>query len=148
MDNGVLIKAKSLELKDQRGYKGKLYMNDLVKDAKKWVKVMKEKDKPDVILAVVHSGEKPKKPKNPGNRIQELAKEVEGIDAIVAGHNHEEIKQHDYKNKSGETVIVTEPGANGECISKINIQLEKDNNKWDVVNKSSQITKFPRKSRI
>jgi 2',3'-cyclic-nucleotide 2'-phosphodiesterase (5'-nucleotidase family) len=144
MDKGVLIKAKSLELKDQRGYNGTLYMNDLVEDAKKWVKVMKEKDKPDVILAVVHSGEKPKKPKNPGNRIQELAKEVEGIDAIVAGHNHEEIKQHDYKNKSGETVIVTEPGANGECISKINIQLEKDNNKWDVVNKSSQITKFPR----
>ncbi|EPZ58472.1 putative membrane-associated nucleotidase domain protein [[Clostridium] sordellii ATCC 9714] len=63
-------------------------MNDLVEDAKKWVKVMKEKDKADVIVAVAHTGERPKKPKNPGNRIQNLAQNVDGIDAIVAGHNH------------------------------------------------------------
>src|SRR3712207_8325774 len=51
-------------------------------------------------VAVAHTGEKPKKPKNPGNRIQDLAQNVDGIDAIVAGHNHVQIKQHDYKNKS------------------------------------------------
>ncbi|MDO7203192.1 hypothetical protein Q5M85_01995 [Paraclostridium bifermentans] len=35
-------------------------MTGLVEDAKKWVKVMKEKDKADVIVAVAHTGEKPK----------------------------------------------------------------------------------------
>nr|WP_287566793.1 metallophosphoesterase [Paeniclostridium sp.] len=98
--DGKLVPAKSLELKDQKQYNGELYMNDLVEDAKKWVKVMKEKDKADVIVAVAHTGEKPKKPKNPGNRIQDLAQNVDGIDAIVAGHNHVQIKQHDYKNKA------------------------------------------------
>ena len=137
-----LVDTKSRELKDQYGYENKLYMNDLVKDAQKWVNVMEKEEKPDVIIAVVHSGEKPKKPRNPGNRIQELAGEVDGIDAIVAGHTHKEIEQHDYKNKSGETVIVTQPGSHGECISKINFQLEKNNDKWDVINKSSEITKF------
>ncbi|MCC0673004.1 metallophosphoesterase [Clostridioides sp. ES-S-0145-01] len=73
-------------------------MNDMIDDAKKWVKEIKEKENPDILLAIVHSGEKPKKPKNPGNRIQELAKEVDGIDAIVAGHTHKEIEQHDYTN--------------------------------------------------
>lgn len=136
------VPAKSLELKDQKGYNGELYMNDLVEDAKKWVKVMKEKDKADVIVAVAHTGERPKKPKHPGNRIQDLAQQVDGIDAIVAGHNHVQIKQHDYKNKSGETVIVTEPGKHGECISKINLKLEKNNNGWDVVDKSSELTTF------
>ncbi|MGL5642437.1 MAG: metallophosphoesterase, partial [Paraclostridium sp.] len=90
--DGKLVPAKSLELKDQKQYNGELYMNDLVEDAKKWVKVMKEKDKADVIVAVAHTGEKPEKPKHPGNRIQDLAQEVEGIDAIVAGHNHVQIK--------------------------------------------------------
>ena len=136
------VPAKSLELKDQKQYNGELYMNDLVEDAKKWVKVMKEKDKADVIVAVAHTGERPKKPKHPGNRIQDLAQQVDGIDAIVAGHNHVQIKQHDYKNKSGETVIVTEPGKHGECISKINLKLEKNNNGWDVVDKSSELTTF------
>lgn len=130
------------DLKDMQGYNQELYMNDLVEDSKKWVKVMKEKDKADVIVAVAHTGEKPKKPKHPGNRIQDLATQVDGIDAIVAGHNHDQIKQHDYKNKSGENVIVTEPGKNGECISKINFNIEKTKDGWDVVDKSSEIIQF------
>jgi hypothetical protein len=138
---GKFVESKSRELKDQPEYKGKLYMNDLVEDANKWVGKMKE-DKADIIVAVVHSGEKPKKPRNPGNRIQDLAHEVEGIDAIVAGHTHKQITQHNYKNKSGENVIVTQPGKHGECISKINFQLEKKNNKWNVVNKTSDLTEF------
>ncbi|MGL5755525.1 MAG: metallophosphoesterase [Paraclostridium sp.] len=137
-----LVPTKSLELKDQKQFHGELYMNDLVEDAKKWVKVMQDKDKADVIVAVAHTGEKPEKPKHPGNRIQDLAQQVDGIDAIVAGHNHVQIKQHDYKNKSGETVIVTEPGKHGECISKINFKLEKNRNGWVVADKSSDIVQF------
>ncbi|MBY2476842.1 metallophosphoesterase [Clostridioides difficile] len=139
--DGGLVDTKSLELKDQEGYNGELYMNDLVEDAKKWVGIMK-KEKPDIIVAVAHTGEKPKKPRNPGNRIQDLAQQVDGIDAIVAGHNHVQIEQHDYKNKSGENVIVTEPGKHGECISKINFKLEKNNDKWNVVDKTSKLVKF------
>lgn len=140
-ENGELVDSKSLELKDQEGYDGELYMNDLVEDAKKWVKIM-EKENPDIIVAVAHTGEKPKKPKNPGNRIQDLAQQIDGIDAIVAGHNHVQIEQHDYKNTSGEKVIVTEPGKHGECISKINFKLEKNKDKWSVVDKSSELVKF------
>lgn len=130
---------KSMELKDQQGYEGKLYMNDLVKDGQKWVDIMKEKEKPDVIIAVVHSGERPKKPKHPGNKIQDLAQNVSGIDVIVCGHNHVQIKQNDYKNKDKDTVIVTEPGKHGECISKINIKLKESKSGWDVLHKSSDI---------
>lgn len=133
---------KSRELKDMPQYNQELYMNDLVEDAKKWVKIMEEKENTDVIVAVVHSGEKPKKPKNPGNRIQELAQEVDGIDAIVAGHTHKTFEQHDYKNSKGEDVIVTQPGKHGEAISKITFNLEKKNNNWKVVNKSAKLTEF------
>ena len=130
------------DLKDMDSYAGKLYMNDLVEDAKKWTKIMKEKENTDIIVAVAYSGEKPKKPKHPGNRIQELAQEVEGIDAIVAGHTHTAFEQHDYKNKSGENVIVTQPGKHGECISKITFELEKDKEKWKVKDKYVKLTEF------
>ncbi|MEG2787001.1 MAG: metallophosphoesterase [Romboutsia sp.] len=130
------------DLKDMDSYAGKLYMNDLVEDAKKWTKIMEEKENTDIIVAVAHSGEKPKKPKHPGNRIQELAQEVEGIDAIVAGHTHTAFEQHDYKNKSGENVIVTQPGKHGECISKITFELEKDKEKWKVKDKYVKLTEF------
>ncbi|WP_270941174.1 metallophosphoesterase [Romboutsia lituseburensis] len=136
-ENGNKVEV-SPELEDDPLYKGKLYMNDLVEDAKKYVKEMKAKDA-DIIVAVAHTGEKPKKPKNPGNRIQDLATQVDGIDAIVAGHNHEQIKQHDYTNEAGEKVIVTEPGKHGECISKINFKLEKDKDNWKVIEKSSDL---------
>lgn len=132
----------SRELKDIPQYNEELYINDLVEEANKWVKVMQEKENPDVIVAVVHSGEKPKQPKNPGNRIQEIAQEVDGIDAIVAGHTHKTFEQHNYKNSQGEEVIVTQPGKNGEAISKITFELKNNNGEWNIVNKYVDLTKF------
>lgn len=141
-ENGNRVKSESRELKDEPEYKGKLYMNDLVEDAKKWVKIMEEKENTDIIIAVAHSGEEPKKPKHPGNRIQDLAQDVEGIDAIVAGHTHIAFEQHDYKNKNDEEVIVTQPGKHGEHISKINFELKKENNEWRIENKYAELIKF------
>lgn len=140
LKNGT-VKPLGNGLKELDDFDGSLYMTDLVEEAKKWVPVMK-KENPDIILAVVHSGEKAKNDNTPENRIQELAQEVDGIDAIVAGHTHKDFDQHNYKNKSGETVIVTQPGKHGEAISKINFQLEKNNDKWNIVEKSSKVTKF------
>ncbi|MCK3738557.1 metallophosphoesterase [Clostridioides difficile] len=139
---------KARELGEQPQYKGKLYTNDLVEDANKWVKVMEKKEKPDIIVAIVHSGEEPKNPKNPGNRIKELATTVEGIDAIVAGHTHEKIEQHTYKNNSGEEVIVTQPGAHGNSISKINFKLDKKNDKWFIKDKYSELKVFGKEVNI
>ncbi|CCL20686.1 metallophosphoesterase [Clostridioides difficile] len=139
---------KARELGEQADYKGKLYANDLVEDANKWVKVMEKKEKPDIIVAIVHSGEEPKNPKNPGNRIKELATTVEGIDAIVAGHTHEKIEQHTYKNNSGEEVIVTQPGAHGNSISKINFKLDKKNDKWFIKDKYSELKVFGKEVNI
>lgn len=54
----------------------------------------------------------------------------------ISGHTHKEISQHEYENKEGENVIVTQPGKHGECISQINIELEKINDEWKVNNKN------------
>lgn len=97
-----------------------------------------EKEKPDIIVAVVHSGEEPKNPKHPGNRIKELATTVDGIDAIVASHTHEKIDEHEYKNKSGEKVIVTQPGEHGKYYSKITFKVNKEKGSWIINDKFSK----------
>ena len=101
-----------------------------MKEANKWTKYIKENENPDVVILTVHSGEEPKKPRHPGNRVKEIAKTVEGIDAIVAGHTHITIQQHEFKNeKTGKKVLVTQPSARGGGISDIDLNLKKKDGK-------------------
>lgn len=127
------------ELKDLPQYKGTLELTDILQEvnSKKWVECMEA----DIIIAVVHSGEESTKSKDSGNRIKELAQSTDGIDAIVAAHTHVNIPEHKYKNKSGETVIVTQPGRYGQYCSKISFTLVKNNGKWEVIDKSSSTQK-------
>lgn len=74
------------ELIDMPEYGGSLVLKDLVPEAAKFVEVLRLNGV-DVIIVVVHSGEEPLKPKNPGNKVKELASNVSRIDAIVAAHN-------------------------------------------------------------
>lgn len=119
------------ELIDMPEYGGRLVLKDLVPEAAKLVELLRLNGV-DVIIVVVHSGEEPLKPKNPGNKVKELASNVSGIDAIVAAHTHVNIPEHKYKNKSGGSVIVTQPGKWGEYCSKINLVLIQENGKWKV----------------
>jgi len=126
------------ELKDLLQYKGTLELKDIVQEvnSKRWPELLRYNGA-DIVIAVVHSGEESLKSKDTGNRIKELAQSTDGIDAIVAAHTHVNIPEHKYKNKSGETVIVTQPGRYGEYISKINFVLVKENGRWTVKDKSS-----------
>lgn len=142
--DGVIVDSEYRKLKDQIQYKDVFYMNDLVADAEKWVHVMK-REKPDIILAVVHAGdEDSNSDKQTGNIVKELATKVDGIDAIVGGHTHTIIVQNEYRNPSGKKVIVTQPGSYGECISKIsfNMAWDEKNKSWSYEGAKAEITQF------
>lgn len=129
-----------VELKDMPQYNGSLVLTDMIPSAAKIVECLKLNGV-DVVIAVVHAGEEPRKPRHPGNRVKELARSVEGIDAIVAAHTHANIPEHVLRNQSGRTVIVTQPGAWGKYCSRINFVLTKENGKWQVIDKSSTTVK-------
>ena len=121
-------------------YNNQYRLDDLVNEANKWTKYIKENENPDILILTVHSGEEPKKPRHPGNRVKEIARTVEGIDAIVAGHTHITIQQHKFKNeKTGKEVLVTQPSARGGGISDIDLNLKKKNGKWSVVSAKSKV---------
>ena len=66
------------------------YFQEPVDAAKRIVKKIKEKEKADMIVCISHSGTDPD-PEKSEDEI--LAKEVDGIDFIVSGHTHTELKE-------------------------------------------------------
>ena len=76
-------------------YKG-LHFNDIVKEATKWVPIVK-KAGADIVIVAAHSGEEGASDVIPENQIKALANGVSGIDAIIAGHAHSIIDDQYFK---------------------------------------------------
>jgi 2',3'-cyclic-nucleotide 2'-phosphodiesterase/3'-nucleotidase len=107
-------------------YQG-LKFNDLVDEAKKWVPVLKNTEKVDVLVATIHSGEESPNDTMPENQVKAIAANVDGIDAIICGHAHSVIQSDlSVKNPSGKVVPITEPGKWGQYVSEVDINMNND----------------------
>lgn len=111
------------------GYK----VTNPVEETKKAVKEIKDNKKADIIIATVHMGKDTEY--GLGDSASEIAKECPEIAAIICGHAHSAIK--------GEVVngvVITEPGKQGEFVSKIDIKLTKNSDgKYIIKNKSTDV---------
>lgn len=122
---------------DKDHYKG-LQFNDLVAEAKVWIPKVRAAGA-DLVVVSAHSGEESAADTIPENQIKALATTVTGIDAIVAGHTHANIGEHDYLNPAGQKVIVTEPGKSGQFVSQIDFYIAKNaDGKWVIADKYSR----------
>ena len=88
--------------------------------------ILKNTEKADIVVATIHSGEESATDTIPENQIKSVAQNVNGIDAIIAGHAHSLFAQHNYKNPSGKNVVVTEPGKWAQNVSQIDIAVNAD----------------------
>ena len=104
-----------------------LKFNDLVDEAKKWVPVLRNKEKVDVLVATIHSGEESANDTIPENQIKAIASQVDGIDAIICGHVHSNISSDiTVKNPSGKVVPITEPSKWAQFVSQVDISIKAD----------------------
>ncbi len=62
-----------------------VHFEDPVSCARKMVKLLREKEKADVVICLSHSGLSPNKKRSED---ENLAREVKGIDVIISGHTH------------------------------------------------------------
>lgn len=101
---------------------------DMVVSAKKWIKIIQEKEKPDLIIGMFHSGIDHMYG-NPGgvefmneNASKLVAKQVPGFDIILAGHDH---KKHIEKviNSNGDTVLLLDARSHSRAVALINIDF-------------------------
>jgi len=107
---------------------------DMVESAKHWVNIIKEKESPDVLIGLFHSGvdftynnQSEESFKNE-NAAKLVAKNVPGFDVVFAGHDHQEYNNI-VENIAGKKVLILDPKSNAKMVSVSTITLEWDNNR-------------------
>ena len=128
-------------------YEG-IIAEDMVECAKKWIEIIKEKEKPDMIVGLFHSGanytEDKEKYKNE-NASQLVAEEVEGFDIIFVGHDHQgwngkgydettKQKTKDVKSPSGKIIQIYGGVNAARSIASVDVKMiyDKDAKKWNI----------------
>ena len=104
---------------------------DMVVSAKKWVKIIKEKEKPDLIIGLFHAGVDYNYNKQNANTYKNenasklVAEKVAGFDIVLAGHDHKEYNVF-ITDSLGNEVLLLDPGSHARKVAVANIHF-----KWD-----------------
>ena len=107
-----------------------LRFEDMVTSAKKWMKIIQEKEHPDVVVGLFHSG---REGGITTNEYQEdascaVAKQVPGFDVIMFGHDHTRFNQK-IKNIEGKEVLCIDPANNAMTVAQADVTLTLHNGK-------------------
>jgi 2',3'-cyclic-nucleotide 2'-phosphodiesterase / 3'-nucleotidase len=114
-----------------------MVFEDMVETAKKWIKIIREKEKPDLMIGLFHSGvdytygdRTADTPKNE-NASQLVAERVPGFDAVFAGHDHQEFKRW-LKDPQGKDVLLLDPLSSAKAVAVVTVTLKRDSaaNSW------------------
>jgi 5'-nucleotidase len=103
---------------------GAVTFSDAIETAKEIVKVLRETEKVDVVIALSHGGlEKGKDGRFTDGDDVRLAKAVPGIDVVIGGHSHTELKEAIIVN--GRTPVV-QTGLEGRNLGELVVTLDGD----------------------
>nr|WP_321377197.1 bifunctional metallophosphatase/5'-nucleotidase [uncultured Bacteroides sp.] len=113
-----------------------LWFEDMEVSAKKWMKIIREKENPDIVVGLFHSGIEPYKLNGlyNENASLEVAKNVPGFDVVFAGHDHIRFKKK-IVNIAGDSVLVMDPASRAGRVSDVLLTVKIENGK--VVSKRS-----------
>ena len=99
--------------------------------AEKWVKVIQDKEHPDLMVGLFHSGWEPQvqnlPPDHPlgrENATKWVAENIPGFDLIFYGHDHR-ARAEKVTNVAGEPVYVLNSGCRGQGLAKAEVTLKK-----------------------
>ncbi|CRF32839.1 5'-nucleotidase [Brachyspira suanatina] len=128
-------------------YEG-LATEDMVESAKKWIKVIKDKENPDMVIGLFHAGANhtdDKETYKNENASQLVAEQVDGFDIILVGHDHQgwsglgydetsKQKTKEVKSPSGKIVPIYGGVNAARYIASIDVSMiyNKDNKAWDI----------------
>ena len=93
--------------------------------ARKWMKIIREKENPDLVIGLFHAGQEAFKMSGKYNENASLnvAKNVPGFDMVLMGHDHaRECKK--VVNVAGDSVLIIDPASNGIVLSNVDVTLK------------------------
>jgi 2',3'-cyclic-nucleotide 2'-phosphodiesterase / 3'-nucleotidase len=123
-----------------------IVFEDMIESAEKWVEIIKEKENPDILIGLFHSGvdytyngEEEDTYKNE-NASQLVAERVPGFDVVFVGHDHAGWN-FKIENDAGDSVLILGPLSRARTIAVADINLEFDNSssKWNKKSVSGDI---------
>src|SRR5207248_228225 len=155
-------------------YAGLKFSSDNVGEAKRWVNVLRQQEKVDVVVIAMHMGieedlrtgqTNPSQVPNENAAIA-IARQVPGVDVILMGHTHREVSSLVVNNNviktymdipnqktSGyfdEGVLLTQANRWASHVARVDLYLEKSevDNRWHVVAKSARTIPVTEKTEI
>lgn len=109
-----------------------IYFEDMVESARKWMKIIKEKENPEIIVGLFHAGlnaeyggADPKAAQNENASLL-VAKQVPGFDIVFSGHDHHKTTMF-IKNTDSAEVLILNAGSHANNIAQANIKLQWNN---------------------
>ena len=111
-----------------------MHFEEMISSAKRWVKVIKEKEKPDVIIGLFHAGKEGgiTTPDYCENASKSVAEQVPGFDIIFYGHDHQPYCGKTV-NSEGKSVYIIDPANHAKMVGEAIIKVTLDGKK--VINK-------------
>ncbi len=132
-------------------YEG-LEFRETVSEAKKWVKVLRETEKVDVVIIPMHMGieedlrtgiPNPSQVPNENAAIA-IAKQVAGVDVILMGHTHRDVPSLIVNG-----VLLTQANRWASHLARVDLYLEKDeSSRWHVIAESARTIPVTEKTEI
>ncbi len=109
-----------------------MYFEDMIDVASYWMKIIKEKEKPDLIVGLFHSGVDATygggsvDEKRNENASLLVAERVAGFDIVFAGHDHKALSEF-VVNVDGDSVLLMNAGAHAHNLAVASAVLTLDN---------------------
>jgi len=129
-----------------------LEFHETVSEAKKWVPILRDKEKADVVVIAMHMGieedlrtgiPSPSQVPNENAAIA-IARQVPGVDVILMGHTHRPINDVMVNG-----VLLTQANRWASHVARVDLYLERSSaERWNLIGKSSAIIPVTEKTEI
>src|SRR6266480_2832911 len=132
-------------------YEG-LEFHETISEARKWLPILREKEKVDVVVITMHMGiEEDLRTGTPNpaqvpneNAAIAIARQVPGVDVILMGHTHRDVPSLVVNG-----VLLTQANRWASHVARVDLYLEKDERgRWHVVAKQSRTIPVTEKTAI
>jgi 2',3'-cyclic-nucleotide 2'-phosphodiesterase / 3'-nucleotidase len=129
-----------------------LEFHETVSEAKKWVPILRDKEKVEVVVIAMHMGieedlrtgiPNPSSVPNENAAIA-IARQVPGVDVILMGHTHREVSDLFVNG-----VLLTQANRWASHVARVDIYLDKgEDNRWHLIAKSARTIPVTEKTEI
>lgn len=110
-----------------------LRFDDAVSTARKWLKIVKKKEKPDIIVGLFHTGVHDHSLTNGfvNDATETIARNVPGFDVIFYGHDHA-VNKKEITSSDGSKTIIVNPANNAMRVADAEFTVTKNGKKVSV----------------